>query len=50
MAKGEETEDTIVDVEGTITVLDERVEPFIDEIEAVFKTYANDDGWHVTLR
>ncbi|KKM47415.1 hypothetical protein LCGC14_1558630 [marine sediment metagenome] len=46
MAKGEETNDTILDIKGTITVLDKDEQAFIDEIEEVFKKYADNDGWH----
>ena len=41
-----DTDDTILDIEGTITILDKDAKAFVDELEALFEKYANDDSWH----
>lgn len=40
-----DTDDTIIEVRGSITVDDKRVKRFIDELEVLFEKYADDDSW-----
>ncbi len=50
MAKGEQTEDTILDINGTITVLDKDIKEFIDELEKLFQKWADNNGWSFTFK
>ena len=40
-----DTDDTIIKITGGITVADNKVERFIDALDALFKKYAEDDSW-----
>ena len=40
-----DTNDTIMKIQGGITVADNKIEKFIDALDALFKKYAEDDSW-----